>query len=301
MNLASGTSVNPASSPQPMRMRHYGNWNTMFMGEAFLGGYAAVRSSRQRQALRTELVHGVGGASRRTQGRVRSRDHAEPRSGDGHGSPLSAPVPNGETAYGVPSIDAQHPHNFIMALGFHYTRKLGDGALLDVYAAPVGDPALGPVAFPHRASALELPQATISHHLQDSTHIADDVITIGLARKKFKLEASGFHGTEPGENRWIVEAGTINSWSGRLWFSPRPDWAAQFSAGRIAHPERLEPGDQVRGYRLDRVHAPGGGRKLVLQCDLGSYARHRNSAELELIPRGNRAADSSRELPHWPL
>jgi hypothetical protein len=110
----------------------------------------------------------------------------------------------------------------------------------------VGDPALGPIAFPHRASAMELPEAPISHHWQDSTHIADEVATLGISHKKFKLEASGFHGAEPGENRWIIQTGAIDSWSARLWFFPGANWAAQFSAGRLAHPEALEPGDQVR-------------------------------------------------------
>ena len=79
----------------------------------------------------------------------------------------------GETAYGHTLVDAQHPHNFIMALGFDYAHPRA-GSMLQFYYAPVGDPALGPVAFPHRASAFELPQATLSHHWQDSTHIADE-------------------------------------------------------------------------------------------------------------------------------
>ena len=86
----------------------------------------------------------------------------------------------GETAFGAPLTDSQHPHNFIMALGFHYVRQLGDDTTLDLYFAPVGDPALAPVAYPHRASASELPQAPISHHWQDSTHIADEVVTVGV-------------------------------------------------------------------------------------------------------------------------
>jgi hypothetical protein len=133
-----------------------------------------------------------------------------------------------------------------MGLGFHYVRELGAGTTLELYVAPVGDPALGPVAYPHRASAEELPQAPISHHWQDSTHISDDVVTVGLAYKKIKLEASGFHGAEPGENRWIVQQGAIDSWSARLWFFPAKNWAAQVSMGRLAHPELFEPGDQVR-------------------------------------------------------
>jgi hypothetical protein len=133
-----------------------------------------------------------------------------------------------------------------MELGAHYTYQFSADTFLDLYAAPVGDPALGPEAFPHRASAMELPQAPLSHHLQDSTHIADDVVTLGLSHKKIKLEASGFHGQEPGENRWIIQQGAIDSWSARAWFFPTSNWAAQVSIGRISHPEALEPGDQQR-------------------------------------------------------
>jgi hypothetical protein len=133
-----------------------------------------------------------------------------------------------------------------MGLGFHYIRELGAKSRVEVYFAPVGDPALGPVAYPHRASAAELPQAPISHHWQDSTHIADDVATLGLAYQKVKLEVSGFHGAEPGENRWIIQQGAIDSWSTRLWFFPGRNWAAQVSVGRLTHPEALEPGDQIR-------------------------------------------------------
>jgi hypothetical protein len=123
----------------------------------------------------------------------------------------------GETAFGKPIVDGQHPHNFLMALGFYYAETLSRNTTLELYFAPVGDPALGPVAYPHRASAAELPEATLSHHWQDSTHIADEVITGRIAYKKIKLEASGFYGSEPGENRWTIGAGPINSWSARLW------------------------------------------------------------------------------------
>ena len=152
----------------------------------------------------------------------------------------------GETAYGKPIVDGQHPHNFIMSLGFHYTYQLAEETFVSAYFAPVGDPALGPLAYPHRASAAELPEAPISHHWQDSTHISDDVLTVGISHRKLRLEASGFYGSEPGENRWIVQSGPINSWATRLWIFPTKNWAAQVSVGRIAHPEALEPGDQLR-------------------------------------------------------
>jgi hypothetical protein len=112
----------------------------------------------------------------------------------------------------------------------------------DLYVAPVGDPAFGPVAYPHRASAAKLQQAPLSHHWQDSTHIADDVVTVGLQFKNVKLEASGFYGSEPAENRWIIHCGPINSWSSRLWFFPTKNWGAKF---RLAGSLIRRPSNQV--------------------------------------------------------
>jgi hypothetical protein len=152
----------------------------------------------------------------------------------------------GETAYGKPIVDGQHPHNFIMSAGIQYAHPLGENAILQLYYAPVGDPALGPVAYPHRASADELPQATLGHHWQDSTHIADDVATVAVKYKWMRVEASGFYGTEPGENRWHVDWGPMNSYAIRFSVFPTKNWMAQVSAGRLTNPERQSPGDVVR-------------------------------------------------------
>jgi len=152
----------------------------------------------------------------------------------------------GETAYGRTLVDAQHPHDFIMGLGINYVHPLIAGVNVQFYYAPVGDPALGPVAFPHRASAFELPQATLSHHWQDSTHIANDVATVALARKWWRVEASGFYGTEPNENRWNIDWGPMNSYAGRVTILPTNNWMFQVSAGRLTRPERQEEGDVVR-------------------------------------------------------
>ena len=102
------------------------------------------------------------------------------------------------------------------------------------------------MAFPHRASAFELPQAPLSHHWQDSTHIAENVATVAVKYKWLRLETSGFYGTEPGENRWIIDWGPMNSYAARLSFFPSRNWMAQVSAGRITRPELLEAGDVVR-------------------------------------------------------
>jgi hypothetical protein len=93
---------------------------------------------------------------------------------------------------------------------------------------------------------MELPQAALGHHWQDSTHIANEVLTLGIMHKKIRLEASGFYGTEPNENRWNIDHGPINSWSTRFSIFPTKNWMAQASVGRIARPERQESGDVVR-------------------------------------------------------
>jgi hypothetical protein len=143
-------------------------------------------------------------------------------------------------------VDAQHPHDLLMELSAQYARPLSERTMFNVYYAPVGDAALGPVAFPHRASALELPQATLAHHWQDATHIANNVLTAGVSWRKLRLEASGFRGKEPNENRWNIDMGSMDSWSGRLAVFPAPKWMAQVSTGRLKRPEQFHADDVVR-------------------------------------------------------
>ncbi len=147
----------------------------------------------------------------------------------------------GETAFGRPIVDGQHPHDFFMELAALYDYKLCEHTLLSVYAAPMGDPAMGPIAYPHRASASEDPIAPLGHHLQDSTHIAADVVTLGVAYHSLRLEASGFHGREPDEFRWNINSGKIDSWSTRVTVNPGQNWSLQYSIAQLHSPEALAP------------------------------------------------------------
>jgi hypothetical protein len=143
-------------------------------------------------------------------------------------------------------VDGQHPHDFFMELAAIYDYKAGEKTLVSAYAAAVGSPALGPAAYPHRESASENPLAALGHHLEDSTHIADDVITVGITHGSIRLEASGFHGREPDEYRWDVDTGKIDSWSARVTVNPANNWSAQYSIGQLHSPEELAPTDDVR-------------------------------------------------------
>jgi len=245
MGLASGTSMNPESWPMPMIMLSRAGWNLMFMGQGFLvetqqTGPRGHDKFYSTNAGMLSASHNVGRGSFLFDLML----SLEPATITNRSYPEL--FQTGETAYGKPLVDAQHPHDFIMGLGVHYARPILESAMLELYFAPVGDPALGPVAYPHRASAQELPEAPLSHHWQDSTHIADEVVTVGVSYKIVRLEASGFYGTEPDENRWHIDTGPINSWSTRLSFFPTKNWRAQVSVGRLARPERQEPGDVVR-------------------------------------------------------
>ncbi len=131
-------------------------------------------------------------------------------------------------------MDGQHPHDFFMELAPLYDWHVAEKTLLSFYAAPVGDPAIGPTAYPHRASAAEDPVAALGHHQEDSTHIADDVVTVGVTSGIDRVEASGFHGREPDEHRWEIQQGTIDSWSTRLTVQPGKNWSGQYSYARIA-------------------------------------------------------------------
>lgn len=246
LNLSSGTAANPCAWPMPMLMKSIGAWNMMFMGQAFVidTQQSGPRGGDKFYSSNWFMMHAEHGAGKNAALEIQLMLSLDPATITDRRYPLL--FQTGETAFGKPIVDAQHPHDFIMGLGFLYAYSLSENTTIELYFAPVGDPALGPVAYPHRASALEIPQATLSHHLQDSTHISYDVATAGIAYKKIKLEASGFYGSEPDENRWNIQAGPLNSWSTRVWFFPTQSWAAQFSIGHLTHPEALEPGDQTR-------------------------------------------------------
>jgi hypothetical protein len=149
----------------------------------------------------------------------------------------------GETAGGDPLVDRQHPHDLFMELAARIDVDIAPGISAFLYGGPVGEPALGPAAFMHRASARLNPEAPITHHWFDSTHITYGVFTAGLARQFWQIEASAFRGAEPDEDRWDIETPKLDSWSVRATLNPSPNWAMQVSHGRLKEPEAFHPGE----------------------------------------------------------
>jgi hypothetical protein len=151
----------------------------------------------------------------------------------------------GETYRALPVTDRQHPHDLLMQLEARWTVLLGQ-AELSLSGGPVGSPAFGPVAFPHRLSASENPAAPLTHHTFDSTHIAMGTVTGGVRWGSVMLEGSLFRGLEPDEHRYDLESGALDSRAGRLTWRPGRGFEFQLSRAHVHQPERLEPGNQKR-------------------------------------------------------
>jgi hypothetical protein len=241
-HASSGTSAEPNSTPSPMLMTMKGNWMLMFHANVFIvdtqqtsprGGDKFFSTNWFMPMAERELGPG--------QLTLRAMFSLEPATVTDERYPLL--FQQGETAYGVPIADGQHPHDFFMEIAALYDLHVGERGLISFYAAPVGDPAIGPTAYPHRQSASENPVGTLGHHQEDSTHIADDVVTVGLTEGIARIEASGFHGREPDEHRWNIDQGAINSWSARLTVQPGQNWSGQYSFAHITSPEALYPSE----------------------------------------------------------
>jgi len=300
MTQASGTSRNPDAAPMPMFMSSHGKWMLMLHGEVFLN---RASDSGPRGGGKTFSTNWIMASASRTIGggtlAFRTMLSLEPATISNRRYPEL--FQTGETAFGKQLIDGQHPHDFLMELAAEYLHPAGRGTLY-IYAAPVGDPALGPVAFPHRASAMELPQAPLGHHFEDSTHIAYNVITAGGIAGPVTLEASAFHGGEPDERRWDIEGGRIDSWSARLRVRPVRNLDFQLSHGRLTKPERVEPGYATRttasvsyslggwhstaawGHAYKEVHDRALNAWLV-ESTLRVFARHHLTVRAESVDK----------------
>jgi hypothetical protein len=273
-HLSSGTSSEPASTPMYMVMGHHGAWMWMLHGEAFV---TDIQQQAAQTPPQTDTARRGGDkffstnwimpmAMRRLgpgQLTLRAMFSLEPATITDRQYPLL--FQQGETAFGNPIVDGQHPHDFFMEVAALYDIKLSERTLLSFYAAPIGDPAIGPTAYPHRMSASENPLAALGHHQEDSTHIAFNVLTAGFTWRWIRVEGSGFHGGEPDEGRWQFQPSSnglaIDSYSTRITLAPGANWSGQYSIAHITSPEALYPHeDQQRQTASVMYNRPFGPR-----------------------------------------
>ena len=251
-HTSSGTSIEPDSTPMAMLRQQQRGWTLMLHGVAFVADTQQVAAGEHAHDklfstnwLMPMAQHQVGAGGLLT---LRTMLSLEPTTITGREYPEL--FQQGETAYGRAIVDGQHPHDLFMEIAALYDHRVGEHALLSVYAAPVGDPAIGPTAYPHRLSASEDPIAALGHHQEDSTHIAFNVVTAGFTYKSIRVEGSGFHGGEPNEARWQPEPSSnghaVDSAAARLTWSPNVNMSAQYSVAQITSPEALNLGQNQR-------------------------------------------------------
>jgi hypothetical protein len=249
---ASGQVVSDQASPAPAEQhQHTPNaaassaWTFAWDGVLFgtfnnQGGSRGETEFRSQNWLMASATRPLGAGSFGATGMI----SMEPLTAPGRG--FSEIFQVGEAYQGLQITDHQHPHDFFMQLAASWSVPLGTRSRITFVGAPVGEPALGPVAFMHRASAAENPLAPLAHHIFDSTHIASSVILGRYDLGVVSVEGSVFHGREPDEHHYDLEFGSLDSWSTRVWLRPTRSWLIQASYGFLDEPEELEPGDQHR-------------------------------------------------------
>jgi len=242
---ASGTSWQPSVTPHYASHRQLGRWGLMTHYNVFLNydrqeGPHGDYQYNSTNWLMVMADRPVG--SDRLQ--IRTMLSLEPLTVTPGGYPVL--LQSGEQYHGRPLVDRQHPHDLFMELSAKYTHPLGKDSAAFIYAAPSGEPALGPTAFMHRLSAMDNPIPPITHHWQDSTHIEFGVLTLGAWHKNVQIEGSYFTGREPNEFRYDFTPFHLDSFSGRVSFNPSPNWSLQASYGYLHSPEQLRPDEDIR-------------------------------------------------------
>jgi hypothetical protein len=234
----SGTSWMPASSSMQMKMYHSNGWMFMVHGAITLR-YTKQGGPRGADAFSAPnwfMASAQTRPGKYTQIMFRTMLSLDAITDGGYGYPLL--FQTGETWNGKALIDRQHPHDLFAELSTSLSAQFSRSLSGHLYIGYPGEPALGPVVFMHRPSALSNPDATLSHHWQDATHITFGVVTGGIAvNSKIKLEGSVFNGTEPDENRFDFDKPKLNSYSGRVSYNPWDNISLQVSAGFVKNPE----------------------------------------------------------------
>ena len=280
----SGTSWMPDSSPVYAHHFMAGDWMLMLHYAATLGYDDQWSDRGSRRLVSTNWLMGMA-SHPLLEGQLTFRMmlSAEPATLGGEKA-LPLLLQSGETYGGVALHDRQHPHDLFMETAAIYRHAIAGGFGVELYAAASGEPALGPTAFMHRASAMNDPLPPIGHHWQDSTHISFGVFTAGLYNHWVKLEGSLFHGREPDEDRWNFDFGALDSYSGRLSLNPTQETSFQVSYGYVKSPEALRPDESLHRLTASGTYSGGAvsftalwGRNLVAHQSSDSFLAEVNA------------------------
>ncbi|MEI6486128.1 MAG: hypothetical protein WCO11_07650 [Sphingomonadales bacterium] len=260
MREASGTAWQPDVSPMLGLYRQSGGWT--LMGFSILNAVANRQDGPRGDSKAYVAGLAMGMATRKISARdtiqLRVMLSPDPLMGP-RGYPLLLAA--GESADGrTLLVDRQHPHDLFMELAVAANHRIANSASVFLYAGLPGEPAFGPGAYMHRLSILDMPEAPISHHWLDSTHIVFGVVTAGITWRNLKAEASAFRGREPDQKRWDIESPRLDSFATRLSWNPTARLALQASYAWQKSPEVLEPDANVRRWSASAIYTQPVGR-----------------------------------------
>ncbi|MBC3784512.1 hypothetical protein [Spirosoma utsteinense] len=265
----SGTTWHPDNTPMYAYMRHPvkpGGWSYMLHYAIYLRYTSqnvnnAGGRGRDRQLGAPNWVMGMAQRKVGQRGlfQVRAMLSLDPLTVSNGGYPLL--FQTGETYKGQPLIDRQHPHDLVSELSVSYAHAFSKDIDVYAYVGYPGEPAVGPPAFMHRISSFNNPDAPLSHHWQDATHILFGVATAGFRYKWIKVEGSTFKGREPDENRYDFDQPRFDSYAYRVSVNPSPSLAVQFSQGFLTSPEESHPEEDVIRTTASVLHSKGLGRE----------------------------------------
>jgi hypothetical protein len=254
----SGTGWLPDASPMYGYMVHSKKWMYMFHGNIFIRynnqdiGDKGIRGDTKVDAPNWFMAMGQRKVGQKGLFHFNTMFSLDPLFG-GDGYPLL--FQTGEAYNGKPLIDRQHPHDLFSELSIAYTQSFTKDVDAFVYLGYPGEPALGPVAFMHRPSSLNNPDASLGHHWQDATHITFGVATLGFRYKIFKVDGSLFTGREPDEARYGFDKPKFDSYSYRLTVNPCKTLSMQVSRAFIKSPEALEPDEDINRTTASATHS----------------------------------------------
>jgi hypothetical protein len=230
----SGTSFNPGPVPHHPHIITRGAWTTFWGGAAFVTYSTETGPAVQRnEVFSTNWIS--GGAQRRlgSRGLVLFRGSAslEPFTIKERGYPQLLQSVSPEN--GGPLLDSMRAHDAIGEAAVDLAYRTTTSSFVHLYAAPVGDPALGAVPYAQRASSEEFAEAPFSYDVQETTHDSGRVITAGFGSRIVTVEASAFHDATTHGRHTTIDNGSIDSRSARLVITPMSSLLVQVSRGEL--------------------------------------------------------------------
>ncbi len=272
--MGSGTAWLPDAARMPGYHGSLGRWTLMVHGSVFLqyDRQLGTRADDQLGSVNWDMVM----VERRAAGgmvRFRAVVSAEPWTVTARGYPELLQV---ATPYrGDIVTDRQHPHELVSELAVAYEHSIVSKLAGSLYAAPVGEPALGPVTYLHRPSAVYDPAAPLGHHTQDFTHTTFGVVTLGAFTRQVRVEASAFNGAHPDDVRTNFDPVRLDSYSARLSCNPASQWSVAAWFGHVAASGGAHAHGALDRFGASVLHSRGTwSTTFVYGADLPAGAGH---------------------------